>query len=616
MEPKKTIQLDFGGVVEKPLKRLSPEIAIKMKLADIKHRRIRKILLIQPLQIPVNKIDIKIAKNKRYYTYPPYALGILNSILKKNKLESNILDLNIKIFSEIIKNEDIQYEELETLWRSELTSKLEEFSPDVVGVGCTFTMNHQSMIDIFDIVKDFDKKIITIAGGVHVTNATDIVLKDSKNADFAVRYEAELSFINFLNYIKGEDNQDALFSISTLYSDEYFEYAGKQLTPQGKDLDVIPDYGSVDISRLSELGEIGTFRYWRPKNSKSTPVLSNKGCRARCSFCSVRHFNGKGVRLKSVEIVLDEISLLKEKFGINHITWLDDDLFFDFQRTLELFNGMVKQNLELTWDASNGIIASAAVAHPEIVAAAAESGCIGMYFGIESGNDKILKDVYKPSSVKHYLKLGELMKKYPQIFTRGFLMIGFPHETLSQIRDTIRVAIEMELDWNTVQLLTPLPSTEIYNQMVEEGMIVDGSLNIEGEGYTMFSVRESERQRKIEELSKRKNSDFVNLLNANPDHVPSRKELNDLWFLSDFEINYRPIPAIDDLERLNKLKAFLTDISDRMTRDNPLSSYFLSIVEDKLGNTSDSVKRKIDAKHNLGKSIYWQERFDTLGLDI
>jgi radical SAM superfamily enzyme YgiQ (UPF0313 family) len=611
----KSIQYDLDGVAKKSLERLSPQVAIKMKLANIDHRRIQKVLLIQPLQIPVDKIDIKIARNKRYYTYPPYALGILNSIIKKSEFETNILDLNIKIFSEISQYEDVQREALEALWRSELTSKLEEFSPDVVGVGCTFTMNHQSMIDIFGIVKEFDEKIITIAGGVHVTNATDIVLKDSKNADFAVRYEAELSFINFLNYIKGEGNSEVLHSIATIYDDEYFESAGR-LTPKGEDLDVIPDYGSVDISRLAELGEIGTFRYWRPKNSKSTPILSNKGCRARCSFCSVRNFNGKSVRLKSVETVLDEISLLKEKFGINHITWLDDDLFFDVGRTLELFNGMVKKNLDLTWDASNGIIASAAVVHPELVAASAESGCIGMYFGIESGNDKILKQVYKPSSVKHYLKLGELMRKYPKIFTRGFLMIGFPHETLSQIRDTIRVAIEMKLDWYTVQLLTPLPSTEIYNQMVEEGMIKDGSLNIEGEGYTMFSVRESERQRKFEKMSQRKNNDLINLLNANPSYVPSRKELNDLWFLSDFEINYRPIYDVDDIDRLKKLKAFLTDISDRMTRDNPLSNYFLSIVDEKLGNEADSVERKSNAKSCLGKSVYWQERFNTLGLEF
>ena len=609
----KNFQDDSNVAVEINLQELDAEQAVRMKLAGINHRSIKKVLLVQPLQIPVYEIDIRIAKNKRYYTYPPYALGILNTSIKKNNFESDILDLNIKIFSEIHQSGNVLHETLETLWRKELANMLEEFRPDVVGVGCTFTMNHKNMVEIFDMVKDFDEGIITVAGGVHVTNASETVLKDSRNADFALRYEAELSFKGFLEYVDGKGNKGTLHSVATIYNERYYEVEDR-LTPEGEDLNVIPDYGSVDISRLIDLGEIGTFRYWRPKTAKSTAILSNKGCRARCSFCSVRNFNGKDVRMKSVETVIDEIFLLKEKFGVNHITWLDDDLFFDVGRTLELFNAMVKKNLNLTWDASNGIIASAAVVHPELVAASAESGCIGMYFGIESGNDKILRDVYKPSSVKHYLKLGELMRKYPKIFTRGFLMIGFPHETLSQIRDTIRVAIDMGLDWYTVQLLTPLPSTEIYNQMVEEGMIESGSLNIEGEGYTMFSVRESERQRKFEELSQRKNSDFINLLNANPDHVPSRKELDDLWFLSDFEINYRPIYDVDDIDRLKKLKAFLTDISDRMTRDNPLSNYFLSIVDDKLGNQSESNERKISAKQNLEKSNYWKERFDILGL--
>ena len=610
-----SIHDDLGDVAEKPLERLRPEEAIKAKLADIGIRKIQKILLIQPLQIPVDEVDIRIARNRRYYAYPPYALGILNSILKKESFTSSILDLNIRVFSEIQNSENITHEKLEMLWREELAAQLEKFRPDVVGVGCTFTMNHKSMVDIFDMVKGFDANIITIAGGVHVTNATDLVLKDSVNADFAMRYEAELSFVEFLNFIRSGGEGGALQAVSTIINSQYYEVKDK-LTPDGEDLNVIPDYGSVDISQLNNLGEIGTFRYWRPKNSKTTAILSNKGCRARCSFCSVRNFNGKAVRMKSVETVIDEISRLKEDYGINHITWLDDDLFYDVDRTLDLFNSMVKKNLNVTWDASNGIIASAAVVHPELVAESAESGCIGMYFGIESGNDKILKEIYKPSSAKHYLKLGDLMKKYPRIFTRGFLIIGFPHENLSQIRDTIKIAIEMKLDWYTVQLLTEPATTEIYNQMVAEGMIKEGSLNIEGEGYTMFSVRESERQRKFEKMSQRKNSDFINLLNANPDHVPSRKELNDLWFLSDFEINYRPIHEINDLERLKKLKAFLTDISDRMTQANPLSGYYLSVVEAKLGNKSNSIKREMEAKRHLEGSVYWQERFDTLGLVV
>ena len=589
------------------------QIELNEKLFTLKPS-VRKVLLVQPIQIQEKKLDIRIAKNKRYYMYPPYGLGILNAILKKNKIQSKILDLNFEVFNFIRKNENITADDLTKKWKEKLVKELNGFSPDLVGVSCTFTMNHENMIEIFNEVKKNDNKILTIAGGVHVSNATEMVLKASKDINFAVTYEAEKSFVEFINYINTKKDFHKISQISFLKDNAVQEIIKKD-PPGHDDLNVIPDYGDLNISELTDIGEIGTFRYWRPKNSKGSAVLSNKGCRARCSFCSVRNFNGKGVRAKSVVTVIDEIKELQDKYGINHITWLDDDLFYGVDRTLDLFNSMVRENLNVTWDASNGLIASAAVAHPEIVDAAAESGCIGAYFGIESGNDQILKKIYKPSGVKHYKRLGPLMNKYPKIFTRGFLIIGFPDETLSQILDTINVSVDMGLDWYTVQLLTPLPSTEIYDQMVDAGKAKKGELNLDGEGFTMFSVRESERQRLQEEKNKRNNQDFVNLLNANKNHIPSQKELNDLWFLTDYEINYKPILEQKNKDKLVKLEAFLTDVSDRMTRDNPLSNYFLSIVKDKLKKKDDANQRMQMVKNYLETSEYWQQRFKAINLD-
>jgi len=588
-------------------------LALRKKISLIGSGKIKNILLIQPIQVSEKKLDIKISLNKRYYMYPPYALGILNTVLKKNKYFSSITDLNFEVFNYISTNKNCSTNELTDKWKSVLKKALSENKYDVVGVSCTFTMNHENMIEIFNEVKKFNKSIITIAGGVHVSNATELVLKEGKNIDFALTYEAEKSFVNFLDFING-NNDLKPYQVSTIYKDRFYQVSDRK-NPEEHELNAIPDYGNLDISKLTELGEIGTFRYWRPKNSKGSAVLSNKGCRARCSFCSVRNFNGKGVRAKSIQTVIDELKGLKEMYGINHITWLDDDLFFDRDRTLNLFNEIVRNNLNVTWDASNGLIASAAVAHPELIDAAEKSGCIGAYFGIESGNEQILKKIYKPSGIKHYLKLGDLMNKHEKIFTRGFLIIGFPDETLAQVLDTIEVSKKMALDWYTVQLLTPLPSTEIYDQMANAGKVEKNKLNLEGEGFTMFSVRESERQRKIEETNKRDNSDFINLLNANKNHVPNQKELNDLWFLADYEINYKPILKQNNLSKLKKLEHFLTDVSDRMTRDNPLSNYFLSIVKKKLNKNADSKNRELLVSKYLEKSNYWKQRFKTLNLN-
>ena len=575
----------------------------------------QKVLLIQPGQISEAMIDLPIARNNRYYMYPPYALGVLSSNLKKENYDVKVLDLNYEIFEYIHdeKNQGITEETINTLWKDKLRAAIESFAPDIVGISCTFTMGHDLLVRTADFVKSVQKDIPVIAGGVHVTNAPTNVLKDGPNIDLVSLYESDVSFPTLLNFINNKETEDALSQLGTLIDEEYV-HVGINERPTPEQLNVTPDYDSLPLEKYSSLGEIGTFRYWRDSERLGSSVLYNRGCRARCTFCSVENFNGKGVRGRSVSSVVDEIQTLKEKYGISHITWLDDDLFYDPKRTTSLFNEIVKRNLDITWDASNGIIASAAVVKEDLVAAAAESGCIGMYFGIESGNDEILKRIKKPSGVRHFLKLGEMMKKYPQIFTRGFLMMGFPGETLSQINDTIELSLKMEMDWYTVQLLTPLPSTPIYNEMVEEGYIEQDSLNTDGEGYTMFSVRESERQRRKEKKQKVDAHEFYNMFKSRLSVVPSKNELNELWFLVDYLINYQRLIEMDEPVKLEKMKRFLTDVSDRMTIGNPVSNLFLGIVETKLGSVDEGARRKLLAGEYMNESKYWQTRFESLNL--
>ena len=162
---------------------------------------------------------------------------------------------------------------------------------------------------------------------------------------------------------------------------------------------------------------------------------------------------------------------VKEQFGIEHIMWLDDDLLFDHKRVLTLFNEMVRQNVKMTWDCTNGVIAASCT--DEIVAAAAESGCIGLNIGMESGNPEILKEIKKPGKVRNFLRAADILRQYPQINARVFLIIGFPNETYRMILDTLKVSIEMDLDWYNVTILQPLPNTPIFDSMVQLGLVDD-----------------------------------------------------------------------------------------------------------------------------------------------
>jgi radical SAM superfamily enzyme YgiQ (UPF0313 family) len=173
---------------------------------------------------------------------------------------------------------------------------------------------------------------------------------------------------------------------------------------------VIPAHDLIDVESLTKYGIVGGFHQFKPRGARLATCLSNRGCRAQCTFCSVRNFNGKAVRQRDVENVLDELQLLQECYGIEHITWLDDDLLKDHARAISLFNGIVRRNLKLTWDATNGVIAASCT--EDIVHAMAASGCIGLNIGMESGNLEILRRIKKPGTVRNFLAVSRFTPAY------------------------------------------------------------------------------------------------------------------------------------------------------------------------------------------------------------
>lgn len=95
--------------------------------------------------------------------------------------------------------------------------------------------------------------------------------------------------------------------------------------------------------------------------------------------------------------------------------------------------------------------------------------------------------------------------------------------------------------------------------------------------------------------------------------VPSDEQLKDIWFLVDYKVNYEKILKEDRTIKLNMLQKMLKDICDRVT-ENPLSTLFLGILEQKLGNNNTSQALKVQVKKYLDKSSYWQKRFEVLNL--
>jgi len=556
----------------------------KLSARGISLSPINNVLLINPLQLPSEFYDSEMAEKNRYFCYPPYGLGILASLLKKYGINVHILDLNYEILKlNLPSNEDIKLVETQLL-KEKLTSFKEI---QLVGISCMFTLTHESFKRAITTLRSLNFNGLIASGGVHVTNDQLRIKADIPEIDLIFPNESEKTFLEFL-----------LLTNDTEMSEEI------------NFLDISPHYLDLPIDDYSNHGEIGAYRFWWKKGTRASTALSNRGCRAHCTFCSVEGFNGPGVRSRSIKSVIDEIEKLRDKYFINHIMWLDDDLFYDQKRTVELFNEIIRRNLKITWDASNGIIASAAT--DEVISASAESGCIGMHVGIESGNKDILKSIRKPSGIRHFIDLGERLKKFPQIFSRGFLIIGFPNETIGQINDTISLAKQMNLDWYTISLLSPLPSTKIYDQMIELGLINDDKIQSKDINYGSMQTG---LQKKRELLLKNVSAEVMNFTNLDQTIIPSREVLEEIWFDVDYHINYSKISKESDITKLNKLQSFLQDIGNRMTNwNNPLVTHSLKLIHEKLGNEIEVTKYETQTGNLLKDSLLWKSRFKNIGV--
>jgi radical SAM superfamily enzyme YgiQ (UPF0313 family) len=596
------------------------------KIRHLLPKGCQKILLVEPPNVPEEDFDPAVAIDNRYPVYDPYGLGIISSCIELKGYTTDIIDLNFML-QDYFKNnpENFRYK----IWEELLKQKIDEFNPDIVGITCMFTIYHRSMIRIARFVKKYNPRIVVVAGGVHTTMAsTDIisapgrlVLEDCKEIDFVCLNEGNDSFADFLDVANNRANSCMLRQVATLIENKYTAIT-KRAEPNAETLNIAPNYHGLPIERYGSRGRIGAFYWLRPPGTPAATILINRGCRAHCRFCSVDRFNVSGVVLKrDIDKVLDELERLRERYGIKHVMMLDDDLLNDEKRMVELFNRWAKRKLDITWDASNGVIASALT--EEIADAAEKSGCVALNFGIESGNPEVLKNIPKPSGVKNFLRAGEIMKKHPRIFTKGLLMVGFPPEpernfpgeSIKMIWDTINLARQMDLDWYSIQPLNFIPGVDITDHALVRGALTKQELIDGTERPTVGSTGRQDRKVKKEKMEA---MPFINPLVGNQDRIPSRNELIDIYFVMDYEINYEKSLKIEDQNpiKTRMLHEFFLNMCDNTYSENALGNLYFALLEYKLGNIEQANHRLKLAREFSKTSDYWRKRFTALGLDV
>jgi radical SAM superfamily enzyme YgiQ (UPF0313 family) len=589
-----TDALADGEEIEGVLTRLFPE------------QHISRVLLVNPPDSHAELFQYDTAKRGRYTNYPPYGLIILARNLREIGVEVDVCNLNHEVLKQCHATDRADEFDYDAAWGGLLDTKVKDFAPDLVCVTCMFTMTHLSFKRVCE--KAASHEVPLAVGGVHVSNDVERVLDDISCARLAFLHEGELALNGFVQVVNGEAAVGTLAQLIIDEGGKRFRFL-KEKRPSEEDCNLLPSWNLAVPEENAQYGTIGSFYYLKPRDTRFATILSNRGCRAQCTFCSVRSFNGVGVRLRDVSSVVDELELLENEYGVRHVMWLDDDLLKNESRAVALFNEMVRRGLKLTWDATNGVIAMSC--SEEVIAACAESGCIGMNIGMESGNPEILKQVRKPGKVANFTRAAEALRKHKQIYASIQLMVGFPGETMRMVMDTIEVAREMDLDWCRISPLQPLPNTPIYDSMVAQGLIDDV-----GSSEVRFAAGAFGKQAEIEQGLRLATADFEEAFSAiGLDEIPDGDQITDIWFYMNYHLNFHRLFHEDRQAKIDQQIATLINLSDVVAPENAFALYFLGFLsQQKDGSIPATVIERLQTR--LDTSEYWQSRFAAFGLAV
>lgn len=309
----------------------------------------------------------------------------------------------------------------------------EAFNFDYYGFTST-TPQFPYVMEIFNELKRVNPNAKTILGGPHASalhklrcnGITDININDLNAFDTIFAGE-------------GEDSR-------------------KILLPKWQKGDLISHIDDVPIPNR-DLIDIKSYKY-NLNGQDTTNIQTQRGCPHQCSFCSGRDIEMYNhVRTHSPERVIQEMDQLHEKYGYNAFMWYDDEINLNMNRLEHLCELLSERPyIHRGFVRSDNI-----VKHPESVEWMKKAGFVKLCTGVESGSDRILKNINKRTTRRNNSLARKIIGEVG-IHYEAFLLLGHPDETIEDIAQTLDWLRKNKPDDFDINLITPYPGSKIYDE--------------------------------------------------------------------------------------------------------------------------------------------------------
>lgn len=352
--------------------------------------------------------------------------------------------------------------------------KIKRSKYDIVGINCLVSSQFPISRALSDATKSISSDIVVMLGGMHATLFAKEILTNCSSFDYIILGEGESQTIDIINALENNGKKIK---------------PGRGIAWRGASNDVHVNERAplMDLALLPRpawhLINIDDYRgdyskWYNPKHNNITvvaPIYTSRSCPLTCTFCSAFHMMGKGLRLRKMDSIIDEIDFLYHEYNINYFSIFDDNFTLNRDHVLNFCAAIRARKLNIQFDSSSGF--NLAALDEYTVGALAEAGCVHFPMPIESGDDNIRQKIIKKNLPREKIFEIAALAKKNDMLTTGMFIIGFPEETQESLENTKHMIEELELDKYHVYTLIPFPGTKIFNQALRDNLFI-GSIDI------------------------------------------------------------------------------------------------------------------------------------------
>jgi len=322
------------------------------------------------------------------------------------------------------------------------------------------TQNFIAATIVAKIAKEINPDIKILVGGVHSTMNGSKVL-NCKNIDFLAIGEGENTIVELLHALEKDTELNSVSGI-------VFRDNGKIINTKPRSY--VEDLDLLDFPLTNAPKVFKDFDKY-PKEAFGY-IFASRGCPYACTFCESKSMWTRKVRYRSPENVVAELKQMNE-FGINKVNF-DDDTFGISKKNIKTINNLMHDELPNMTYTCETVVQLAK--DENVVKDMKHGGCTGVFVGIESGNNEMLKKIKKTQTTDESIQAMRNLQKHG-IESHAFIMVGFPSETEETFKETMDFIPKLKPDSIIFSIFTPYPGSDIYNECKDEG-IIEGEFDL------------------------------------------------------------------------------------------------------------------------------------------